>query len=291
MKKNLSIALLIILSNTFAFAQYNLSDKQANEIKTKTPIIVLSNDSTIVKMMRGAFQKSWKMHSVVRFMYEGPADELMKKEANKYVKIVLGKEVTTVITKMDQYYGPDMVISKNKLGEIPKFYIYNGDKKPIHASGFPSNVVFSELAIMESLRRLQFNINEIITSGSFVKTFGETKSKYIDELKTRKLYIPKEIVADEKALNDIKAFYKFDIEFVPQTTIDKLILEGNKSAAYIVIVEDMVNVHVQYVCAAEDSKILAHYHTMVQSQKTFTQGEKNLYLDADGFKKLMKSLK
>ncbi len=291
MKKSFCLAFLMLFTSACLTAQYNLKDKQATEIKAKTPIVVLSSDSTITKMMRSAFQKAWKMHATVKFMNEAAADALMQKEQNKYFKIVLGKEVASVVTKMDQYWGPDMVISNNKLGEIPKFYLYDGDKKPIHASGFPSNVVFSEVAIIESIRRLQFNIEEIVVEGNFVKEFNATKTKYMNELKTRKLYIPNEIVMDDKAMNDIKSMYKFEIEFVPQKAIDKMIMDGTKNAAYMVIVEDMVNVHVQYVCATEDSKILAHYHTMVQSQKTFTQGTKNLYLEADGFKKLMKSLK
>ncbi|MFT5779319.1 MAG: hypothetical protein ACI837_002276 [Crocinitomicaceae bacterium] len=116
------------------------------------------------------------------------------------------------------------------------------------------------------------------------------KNKYINELASRTLLIPENLVGDEDRPK-IEKMYDYDIEFVPQSKIDEMIAAKDEKYAYFTIIEEVVNVHVQYICNVEDSKILAHQHKMVQFKKTLVKGEKNFYLEASGFKKLTSKLK
>lgn len=271
-------------------SQYNLKAKDVTALKAKKVIIVLSEDTISSDIMKTAFEENWTFNREVLFKSESEAAELINSNPKDYYKIFLGIEKASMVTRMDGVYGPDIVISSTEYGSIPKFYIQGNEKNPLMALGLPSHLTFNSSTLRETVQRIQFVLNEIEIDGSWVKTFSKTKSEYIDELKTRTLLIPENLI-DEENKKKIEERYKYKIEFVPQTTINEKIATKDKGYSYFVIIEEIVNVHIQYICNVEDSKILCHHHKMIQSSNTVKEGTKNLYLEASGFKKMTSKLK
>ncbi len=174
-----------------------------------------------------------------------------------------------------------------------KLILFEDDGKP--GSGFeialPSNSEFSRGIAIEAVQRACHIVKKIKGVGSWNKFYMQTKSDGLEKLANKTLLVPLEYIENLSDTVELKEMYSKTIQFVSMDEIHQKIEESHDNFAYLLVAEELVNLHVQYVCMANDSEVLGHYHKMVQSSKTMLSGGiKHMYIDKKIFKKLFSKL-
>jgi hypothetical protein len=292
MIRKLFWVVILITNCVVSYGQQNLSSKEATAIKSKKLIVVVPLDSIKMQVIKNSFESNWKLHDSINYMTSKEAMRLMRKEPNTYVKVLIGNHKGVLIeTERNLAWESKtyLKVTSTVYGQTVKLYIYDDSSDALHSIGFPSGKALNEETFQETLRRFQFTINEIESDGSWVKTFRDN-DEYLEELKELKLLVPIAAVKDSAQMSKYNALYPYEMDFVSQSTIDSLIKISSPDHAYLVIVEEIANVHIQYICTTKDSKFLNHYHHKIQNKATVTEGTKDLNLNLESFKKLIGKL-
>src|SRR5690554_15632 len=288
----ISFILSFTLLSVSLFAQtINLKSKDATRLKGKELIVISTGDDLMDEYLKEAVELKWIFNKNVTYMDLRSSNALVKKSPNKYVRLQLQLTQATVVYT-ENHGIHTFETSRSVYGDMMKVILYEDNME--RGKGFeislPSNASFSRGVAIEAIQRTCSVMNKIEEVGSWNKFFISTKKGGLTKLKDKILLVPMEYLENESDSIVMKEKYPYDIHFVPISAIYEKIEESDDNYAYFLVAEELVNIHVHYVCAAIDSEVLGHYHKVVQLPSTIINGTRHLHIVPKVFIKLFKRL-
>jgi hypothetical protein len=206
--KQLIFSLIGLVVYVNSFGQMNA--ETANKIKESTLSIKLTGihslDSNLVK----AIKNYWSFTRKYEFVHTNSSN-------NDFpgMKFDIQDLTSTIVDK----YGKEEYSNTRYLGSTRVITVeINNSKVQV---GFSKSSDLTYLDIVESIKRLQFTLSEIILEGGYRVAFLNIKNKYGKELKDKTLLVDNELVKKNLDVEAFKSIYPYHFKFTDKITIEK----------------------------------------------------------------------
>ena len=277
-----------VLTLNISAQQINLKTEQARNFQEKKLIVVTTGDAIVDTYLKEAIELKWSFNDDIQYMSLEESKDLVEEQPDEFVRLKLQLlKGVMVYTSGEGVHRTEF--SRHTYGDVMKLVLFEDAPKGFEVA-LPSNSEFSRGIAIELVQRACHVVSEIEKVGSWNKFYFSTKSSGLSKLSERTLLVPIEYIANEEDTVEMIKNYPYSIEFIPSNDIHMKVEESNADYAYLLVAEELVNVHVHYICLAENSEVLGHHHKVVQTLNTIQAGVKHLYIDKKVFKKLLSKL-
>lgn len=281
MKHTTTILIICIFSLTPYLLNAQLDATTASKIKNSLITVNLSGHFNLDTSIVHSFKKYWTFNDKIVFQKSDGGHSMSA--FRPQIEIDLAE---TFMVVPDEF-------SNGQIGEFSlgtTYLIGLRLDESFFSSGFNRFSYLGKYDIVESLKRFNWTINEVLSQGSVRKVYKSIKEDHSSILEGKELLVDARLL--KRGLNEkaFRSIYPYDFRIVDVYEIEKAVLENDSTKAYVCISEENVGIYNQFICDAGTGQIYSYHYAFFHLYAAVIKKMKNKRIGRGDLKTLCKRL-